>query len=114
MNFSGIEVTSRIFMHFTYMEFNSVHAFKAQNIAFRENPRKRAGMHPNSEFGLQKHQLFYKDFNSLSRNHIIQHKICKMGENNDSDRNIEIPCKKNMVPKSAWGLYFIKGSQEIT
>ena len=81
-------------MHFTYMEFNSVHAFKAQMIAFRENPRKRAGMHPDSEFGLQKHQLIYKDFHSFSRNHINQHKIRKMGGNNDSDRIIEIPCEK--------------------
>ena len=81
-------------MYFTYMEFKSVHAFKAQNIAFREIPRKRAGMHPNSEFGLQKHQLFYKDFHSFSRNHINQHKLHKMEGNNDSDRIIGIPCKK--------------------
>ena len=85
---------SRNYMHFTYMEFKYVHAFKAQNIAFRENPRKRAGMHPNSEFGLQKHQLIYKDFHSFSRYHTNQHKLHKIGENNDSDRIIEIPCKK--------------------
>ena len=65
-------------MHFTYMKFNSVHAFKAQNIAFREDPRKRAGMHPNSEFGLQKHQLFDRDFHSFSRNHIKYVKWGKM------------------------------------
>ena len=60
----------------------------------RENSGKYEKIHPDSEFGLQKDQLFYKDFHSFSRNHINQHKLHKMGGNNDSDRNIEIPCKK--------------------
>ena len=81
-------------MYFTYMKCKSDHAFKAQKIAFLENPRKRTGMHQNCGFGLRKDQLFHKDFHSFSRNHINQHKLRKMGGNNDSDRIIEIPCKK--------------------
>ena len=105
---------SRISMHFSYMEFNSVHAFKAQNIAFRENPRKRTGMHQNCGFGLRKDQLFHKDFHLFSRKYIIQHKICKMQENNALDKHIENHCKKTWSlghSKSAWGLHFIKGFQ---
>ena len=81
-------------MYFTYMECKSAYAFKAQNIAFRENPPKRTGMHQNCGFGLRKDQLFHKDFHLFSRKYIIQYKLCKIWEINDSDRIIEIPCKK--------------------
>ena len=57
------------------MQFNSVHAFKAHNIAFRENPRKRAGMHPNSGFGPQKDEIFDKDSHSFSRKSSILGKM---------------------------------------
>ena len=84
-------------MNFTYMKCKSDHAFKAQKIAFLENPLKRTGMHQNCGFGLRKDQLFHKDFHIFPRKCLIQYKICKIGEINDSDRIIEIPCKKRGV-----------------
>ena len=93
MKFNGIYVKSLDFLHFTYMELKSGHAFKVQNIAFRANPRKRAGMHPDSGFGFQKDNLFYKDFHLISRNHIFEHSICKMQEHNASDRTLRFLVK---------------------
>ena len=103
-------------MKFTYMKCKSDHAFKAQKIAFLENPRKRTGMHQNCGFGLRKDQLFHKDFHLFSRKYIIQHKYVKWGKLMTRTESLRF-LVKNLVSwalkghsKSAWGLTFIKDS----
>ena len=85
-------------MYFTYIQINSDHTFKAQNVAFRGNPRKRTGMHRNPGFRLPKDQLFHNDLHLFPRNLLFQLNISKILENNALGKPLRF-LVKNLVPK---------------